>query len=263
MTEAVQTRQNLMRSEIRNAATRLFSRKGIKGVTLRDVAAEVGLSKAGIYHYFDNKESLVAYLFGDWAEESVKPFRELSESSLDPVTKVRRAIELRVEQTVSDPELFALSIGEENNLPEDVRVKFRQSKRLADHLVREMIEEGQAQGVFVSVDAHVAEFALMGMCNWLFRWYNPAGSQSPASVAETFSRIFLHGLSAAEASPSPDSLPIEGLSIEDHLAIIQRHLQAVGKQFASKSSERGVPWPYSPPRGRSWSPAEGERGADL
>jgi TetR/AcrR family transcriptional regulator, cholesterol catabolism regulator len=238
MTEAMQTRQNLMRSEIRHAAARLFSRKGIKGVTLRDVAAEVGLSKAGIYHYFDNKESLVASLFGDWAEESVVPFRELRESSVDPVTKVKRAIELRIAQLVSDPELFALSIVEENNIPEDVRVKFRHSKRLADHLIREMIEEGQAQGVFVSVDARLAEFALMGMCNWLFRWYNSAGSQSPASVAETFSRIFVHGLSAAIVSPMHDASPVDGLSIEDHLAIIQSHLQAVTQQIASKSSGR-------------------------
>jgi TetR/AcrR family transcriptional regulator, cholesterol catabolism regulator len=263
MAEGMQTRQNLMRSEIRNAAIRLFAHKGIKAVTLRDVAAEVGLSKAGIYHYFDNKESLVAYLFGDWAEQSVKPFRELSKSSLDPATKVRRAIELRIEQIVSDPDLFALSIGEENNLPEDVRVTFRQSKRIADHLVREMIEVGQAQGVFASVDAHVAEFALMGMCNWLFRWYNPAGAQSTASVADTFARIFLHGLSAAEASSSPDALPMEGLSIEDHLAIIQRHLQAISRQVASKSSDAGARWSYSPPRDVQVAPANGEQGANL
>jgi TetR/AcrR family transcriptional regulator, cholesterol catabolism regulator len=233
MTEAMQTRQNLMRSEIRHAAARLFSRKGIKGVTLRDVAAEVGLSKPGIYHYFDNKESLVASLFGDWAEESVVPFRELHDSSLDPVTKVKRAIEIRITQLVSDPELFALSIVEENNIPEDIRVKFRQSKRLADHLIREMIEEGQAQGAFVSVDARLAEFALMGMCNWIFRWYDPAGPESPASVAEAFSRIFVHGLSAGIASATRDSSPAGGLSIEDHLAIVQSHLQAIS-QIASQ-----------------------------
>ncbi|MDD4599957.1 MAG: TetR/AcrR family transcriptional regulator [Negativicutes bacterium] len=41
------------------AALRLFLLNGYKNVSLVDVASEVGITKGGIYHYFDSKEVLL------------------------------------------------------------------------------------------------------------------------------------------------------------------------------------------------------------
>lgn len=49
---------------------------------------------------------------------------------------------------VDDSNLFALSIQEEHHLPEPVREDFRRSKRLACHLVQDVIRQGQQAGVF-------------------------------------------------------------------------------------------------------------------
>ena len=139
-----------MRRQIRDAAARLFMQRGISAVALKDAAAEIGISKAAIYHYFDAKDDLVRFVFGDWVEQSAVPFQEIADSGAHPETKLRRFIALRISQMVDDSNLFALSIQEEHHLPEPVREDFRRSKRLADHLVQDVIRQGQQAGCLVS-----------------------------------------------------------------------------------------------------------------
>ena len=40
----------------------------------------------------------------------------------------------------------------------------------------------------------MAGYALLGMCNWAYRWHNPAGRLSPQEVADVFTKIALQGL---------------------------------------------------------------------
>lgn len=47
------------RSEILDAAIRVFSEAGFHGGTLREVAERVGMSQAGLLHHFANKEQLL------------------------------------------------------------------------------------------------------------------------------------------------------------------------------------------------------------
>ncbi|PZS30399.1 MAG: hypothetical protein DLM61_10765 [Pseudonocardiales bacterium] len=215
-----------MRREIRDAAARLFQLRGINSVTLHDVAAEVGLSKAALYHYFDTKDDLVRHIFSGWADASVVPFREIAEATLGPESKLRRIIALRIEQMVSDTDLFVLSMQEESSLPAGVREEFRQSKRDADHIVRQIIEEGQASGVFTPIDSHLIEFAIMGMCNWLWKWYDPNGVQSPAAITEAFIEIILRGICPAAERPGRNG-ENGRLNVAGHLAAIRVHMQAL------------------------------------
>src|SRR5438270_13575531 len=51
-------------------------------------------------------------------------------------------------------------------------------------------------------DPQVAAYALFGMMNWIYNWYNPAGPQSPEALAERFAQIFMFGLTPAPSTAS-------------------------------------------------------------
>ncbi len=51
------------------------------------------------------------------------------------------------------------------------------------------------------VDPHVASYALFGMMNWIYNWYDPTGPISPEALAEQFTRLFLCGLTAPSHTP--------------------------------------------------------------
>jgi AcrR family transcriptional regulator len=55
------------------AATRLFAERGYRGVTLRSLAKELGVSPMTPYRYFENKEELFAMV----RTEAFRGVREL------------------------------------------------------------------------------------------------------------------------------------------------------------------------------------------
>ena len=50
------------KEKISLVALRLFSKKGFKGTTIKDIAREVGITEGAIYRHFSSKEEIVNYL---------------------------------------------------------------------------------------------------------------------------------------------------------------------------------------------------------
>ena len=63
------------------AATRLFAERGYRGVTLRSLAKELGVSPMTPYRYFENKEELFAMV-------RTEAFRRFADAQRDAVARV-------------------------------------------------------------------------------------------------------------------------------------------------------------------------------
>ena len=53
-------RRKMRKEEIRVAATRLFAERGYEGTSMGDLAADVGIRKASLFHHFESKQALYA-----------------------------------------------------------------------------------------------------------------------------------------------------------------------------------------------------------
>ena len=60
------------KTQLLEAAQRVFSRQGFHAATVSDVAAEAGVSQGTVYHYFDSKESLLLAVFTQWCQENLR-----------------------------------------------------------------------------------------------------------------------------------------------------------------------------------------------
>ena len=56
------------------------------------------------------------------------------------------------------------------------------------------IAELQASGQAKQLNTTFSAFALIGMCSWLFYWFDYSRKQSAEEVSATFSEIYLQGL---------------------------------------------------------------------
>ena len=56
---------------IKEAALRLFAKKGYANTTVDDIAADVGFTKGGIYYYFSSKEQLLLDILDDIEARSI------------------------------------------------------------------------------------------------------------------------------------------------------------------------------------------------
>jgi AcrR family transcriptional regulator len=77
------------RARILEAAARLAARKGLSAVSLADVAAEVGLSKSGLFKHFDSKEAMQLAVIDHIAER----FRGFVWAPAEPLPAGRARLE--------------------------------------------------------------------------------------------------------------------------------------------------------------------------
>ena len=68
-----------------------------------------------------------------------------------------------------------------------------------------------------SVDLTVATYALFGMMNWIYNWYDPQGKLGVHELAHHLTQLFLGGFSPGLVmEPVSSTLRVENLSIWTH-----------------------------------------------
>jgi len=91
--------------------------------------------------------------------------------------------------------MFTVFFSEENQLPQKDFEKIQSEKRKFTKVVEDIILQGIAQGYFRRVNPKLQANAIIGMCNWLYRWYKPGKSSlTPDEIVEQFTDLLENGL---------------------------------------------------------------------
>ena len=238
--ESATSRYSLMRQEIMKAALKLFEKNSVSSVTLSQVAQELNLSKAAIYHYFDTKEDLLRSVFAGWATSCREELEAIIALPLEPEEMLRQLLRTHLRRMTSQFSLYVLSVRAEAELPEPVRLEVRHLKRDTDLFIREVIARGQREGVFQPVDARLAELAGIGMINWMWRWYRP-GRDNPDAIAELFTRIFIEGIRVRTKNGSHTEITegktLPAVAAEYHASEIRYHTEMLERLVDATQAE--------------------------
>jgi AcrR family transcriptional regulator len=179
-------------------AARVFADRGYDRTTMRDLAAASGMSLAGMYYYVRGKEELLYHV----QERCFIRVLEGSETALaaarDPHERLAAFIRHHVaffaahmpEMKVLSHEAAALS-GE--RLKRITGIKRRYVDRL-EGLLKDVASDWPA------AERSAATYALFGMMNWIYNWYDPAGPLDAERLAELLTRIFLGGVAEARST---------------------------------------------------------------
>jgi TetR/AcrR family transcriptional regulator, cholesterol catabolism regulator len=182
--------------EICRIAARVFYAKSYDGASMQDIAEAVGLTKAGLYHHVGSKDRLLYEIqnYGmDILDETVlAPLKDVA----DPREKLRRTIIGHIDLIVRarDQEVTVI-LHENRSLSGALRKKLNTRKRrYIDYLV-ELIGRVQEQSSKPpQISPRLAAFALLGMINWLYQWYNPEGRVKQDELAQAYADFFFRGL---------------------------------------------------------------------
>lgn len=138
-------------SRILAAAHALFDAQGAEAVTMRRVAAEVGLSAMAIYRHFPNREALLERLSNDSFEEAARTWKAHARQR-EPRRRLLAMLESYLDYALAHPHLFDHAFGlpreDARRFPEDFRA--RRSPTL--NLIADAIVEGMAQGTLRKLD---------------------------------------------------------------------------------------------------------------
>jgi TetR/AcrR family fatty acid metabolism transcriptional regulator len=157
MTERVADR----RTELLDAAVRVFAEKGFHATRVGDIAAEAGVAHGLLYHYFRSKEEVLDTVFRDTWSALVEETRRIEESDAPLHEQLRLFARIYLGSWLATPELVRVLVREVARGPE-VGSRVAEIGELFD-LLRRIVENGQARGeVRQDVDPTIAAWAIYG-----------------------------------------------------------------------------------------------------
>ena len=181
-------------AEIYRTAAQIILRKGYDATSVNDIANALGMTKAGLYHYINGKKELLFDImnFGLWEldEEVATPAREIS----DPAARLRFIIDAHARLVTRGQGAITILVDEVTALTPAQQRKITQSKRKYFDFLRGTLDELKAAGKMQDVNTTAAAFSLLGMINWLSRWFQQGGALDEEQAADEIVKIALHGL---------------------------------------------------------------------
>lgn len=119
------------RDRILVSARRVAQARGYGGLSFRDLAADVGIKAASIYHYFPSKAELGAAVAGQYWHDAATALESLSVQNSDPLEALTRYPAMFREALIAGNRMCMCSFmaAEYDDLPDLVR---REVQKFAD-----------------------------------------------------------------------------------------------------------------------------------
>lgn len=190
---------------ILRTSARIFAEKSYHSTSMRDISRATGVSLAGLYHYCKSKEELL-FLIQDHCFGRVRErFEQRIRGIDDPCEKLRIFIDNHLSFFAANmAEMKVLSHEAESlagDLHKHVSGKKEKYAKLARKILRDVQDSRVSGGASQRVDLTVATYALFGMMNWIYNWYDPRGKLKVEQLVDNITQLFVNGfLSSDKAS---------------------------------------------------------------
>jgi len=186
-----------MPERILEEATRLFVANGYVGISMREISEAVGVSKAGLYYHFKDKEALFMAILNanlDRLGSLIQKARQEGATTREQVSGMMRAIfDLPPDQRA----LIRLASQEMAHLSQASRAEFGRVYQIKFiHQVEEILRGGVERGELKPVNVQLATWILLGMA---YPFFYPAHEHELGGVHEAMDLMvttFFDGLGA-------------------------------------------------------------------
>jgi AcrR family transcriptional regulator len=185
------------RTEVLEAAERLFSLRGYEATSVRDIADALTIKAGSLYSHIDTKEDLLWEIVsraGDRFFEAVLPIADLN---VVTVEKLKRAIAAHVAVVTRSASAAGIYMTEWRHLGEPRRSEFTRRRDEYERMFRRMVHDAIREGSFSDVDEKFATLHILSSLNWIYQWYRPDGAMTPEEIARRITDLLFNGLRRA------------------------------------------------------------------
>lgn len=197
------------RIQILRRATEVFERQGVSRTSIEDIANAVGIKREGIYYYFKSRGEILLKIILPQSTSLVMALKAIIGSNMSGPEKLEAAIRSHLDRF--NPNYLEMTVAlREDHFIED-EAKAAELRNVWNDYTRlwiQLIAEGQEAGMFKpGLDPKMVANGILGMCNWMSRWYDPAKSMPVESIMEIFFTMVAHGIVAPTPVPTPAPAP--------------------------------------------------------
>lgn len=166
---------------VAQAALRLFARHGYAAVSMRQIAAEVGVQAGALYNYTPDKQSLLFDLMRGHMDELLAA-RATAPAPVDPVARLEGFTRFHIRFHLERPDAVFVSYMELRNLTPENFAAIEGLRRAYEDELEGVLRDGVAAGVFAVADTKITTLAVIAMLTGVTTWYRAGGRLNVAQV---------------------------------------------------------------------------------
>ena len=184
-----------MKEKIIAQSILLFEEKGFSETAVQDIVDALGVTKGTFYYYFASKEQLLMGIHLTYINRLLERQEKITSSGMSAREKVRQLIGLLISDIGEYGPSARVFFREIRNLTEpnaeEIRRKRDQFRLGIEHVLQRGKEEEEFRR---DISPAMTAFAILGVTNWSYQWFNPAGEVPPEQLSEIYTKLILHGI---------------------------------------------------------------------
>lgn len=183
-----------MREKILEEAARLFVDFGYNGISMREIAEAVGISKAALYYHFTDKQALLLAILLDYLEDMNNWFQVNCAETCTVREQITKLVKTIFDQAPMRRAIIRLASQEMPHLTPEGRIQLGQiyyQKFIGqiEHILQRGIDSGELHPMRV----HEATWVLLGM---MYPFFSSSESQTmicPQEPVDLILSLFFDG----------------------------------------------------------------------
>lgn len=183
-----------IRREILRRSAAVFAEKGYANTSIGDLAAENGISRGLLYHYFASKEALLGEMLNDHLDMMLAELKAAAVQGNDPEARFRETVLTMVRINARSKDLQVVLLHDLQNLGSAERESIVGKQREILAVARDLIKACDRGRRIDGRTLMVHTMMLVGMINYTYLWYDPEGAVGPDEYAEMVADTYLGGL---------------------------------------------------------------------
>lgn len=138
------------KEKIKEAAIRLFAEHGYLGMTIKEIAKEVGIKPPSVYSFFESKREIFLEIYdemlGDHLDTVASKVNRQKSAKAQLYDMVRSAIDYQYKTILKNKIIIRLIVFPPDSLEEDILKKFEQMELTEREWMIQILEHGIEQG---------------------------------------------------------------------------------------------------------------------
>lgn len=181
---------------IREAAQKLFAKNGFAAVSMRQIAAEVGVQAGALYLYTPDKQTLLFELMKDHLEGLLTAWAAEEEGGT-PATRLEHFARFHIQFHLARPEEVFIAYMELRNLEPENFAVIEALRRRYENTLEAILKDGRDAAEFDIPDTKLATMAIIAMLTGVNTWYREGGRLSGGDVASIYADMALKAVGRA------------------------------------------------------------------
>ena len=189
------------RDEILSLATELFSKNGVQGTSMRDLATAAGILPSSLYSHFKSKEALADEILREFLDDLRRRCEHIDETVQSPIERIRALIRVTLESADAFPAGLIIFHRDLNYLSSLPRFDYLFDLYLAVRRVwLRAIEDGVTQGQLRDdVEPTIYFRWIRDALTMTSRWHKPGASPGIESLVQFAEHVFLRGMASTDS----------------------------------------------------------------